>query len=53
MALSLALERLRRGQPEDLAARLRAIGEHCASLPDPDARNPDGMLGYDDIGMWR
>jgi hypothetical protein len=26
-------ERLRRGQPIGLAERLRAIGDHCASLP--------------------
>jgi hypothetical protein len=34
-AIRVALaERLRRTQPDDLAARLREIGEHCAHLPD-------------------
>lgn len=36
-ALSERLERerlRRRGQSADLAARVRAIGRHCASLPD-------------------
>jgi antitoxin VapB len=54
-ALSERLERelLRRGQPADLAARLREIGEHCASLPDYDIRSPDEIVGYDETGMWR
>jgi antitoxin VapB len=53
-ALSERLERekLRRGQPSDLAARLREIGEHCASLPDYDTRDADEIVGYDDTGMW-
>jgi antitoxin VapB len=53
-ALSERLERekLRRGQPTDLAARLREIGEHCAALPDYDTRTPDEIVGYDETGMW-
>jgi antitoxin VapB len=49
----LERERLRRGQAADLAARLREIGEHCASLPDYDIRRPDEIVGYDETGMWR
>lgn len=48
----LERERPRRGQPSDLSARLREIGEHCASLPDVDARTPDEIVGYDETGMW-
>jgi antitoxin VapB len=48
----LEREKLRRGQPGDLAARLREIGEHCASLPDYDTRGPDEIVGYDETGMW-
>jgi antitoxin VapB len=53
-ALSERLERekLRRGQPAVLAARLREIGEHCAALPDYDTRTPDEIVGYDETGMW-
>lgn len=53
LAERLERERLRRGQPHDLAARLREIGMHCASLPDLDARSPDEIIGYDETGMWR
>ena len=48
----LERERLRRGLPSNLAERLRQIGEHCASLPDFDARTPDEIVGYDETGMW-
>jgi antitoxin VapB len=48
----LERERLRRGQPADLAARLREIGQHCANLPDYDTRAPDEIVGYDETGMW-
>jgi antitoxin VapB len=53
-ALAERLERewLRRGQPGNLADRLREIGEHCASLPDFDSRAPDEIVGYDETGMW-
>jgi antitoxin VapB len=53
LAERLERERLRRGQPSDLAARLRKIGEHCAALPDFDTRSPDEIVGYDENGMWR
>jgi antitoxin VapB len=49
----LERERLRRGQPADLAARLREIGKHCASLPDYDTRSADEIVGYDETGLWR
>jgi antitoxin VapB len=48
----LERERLRRAQPTDLAARFRAIGEHCAALPDLDTRSPDDIVGYDEHGLW-
>jgi antitoxin VapB len=48
----LERERLRRGQPSNLAERLREIGEHCASLPDFDTSTPDEIIGYDESGMW-
>jgi antitoxin VapB len=41
-----------RGQPGNLAERLREIGEHSASLPDFDTRAPDEVVGYDETGMW-
>ena len=53
LAERLERERLRRGEVADLAARLREIGEHCASLPVFDARSPDEIVGYDETGMWR
>jgi antitoxin VapB len=52
LAERLERERLRRGEPGDLAARLREIGEHCAALPDLDTRTPDEIVGYDATGMW-
>lgn len=48
----LERERLRRGAPADLGARLLAIGAHCAGLPDLDSRTPDEIVGYDETGMW-
>jgi len=52
LAERLERERLRRGQPADLAERLRQIGEHCAGLPDLDPRGPDEIVGYDETGGW-
>ena len=52
LAERLERERLRRGEPTDLAKRLREIGEHCASLPVYDPRSPDEIIGYDENGMW-
>jgi antitoxin VapB len=49
----LERERLKRGQPGDTPARIRAIGERCANLPDRDKRSPDEILGYDQTGLWR
>jgi antitoxin VapB len=49
----LERERLHRGRPADLAAGLREIGEHCASLPDYDTRSADEIVGYDETGQWR
>ena len=48
----LQRERLRHGQPANLAERFRELGEQCASLPDLDRRTPDAIIGYDDTGMW-
>ena len=53
LAERLERERLRRAQPADLAARLREIGEHCASLPDLDPRSPEDIVNYDETGLWR
>jgi antitoxin VapB len=52
LAERLQRERLRRGKIPDLVARIREIGEHCASLPDFDTRSPDEIIGYDENGMW-
>jgi antitoxin VapB len=52
LAERLERERLKRGEPTDLVARLREIGEHCASLPVLDPRSPDEIVGYDETGMW-
>jgi len=53
LAEKLERERLRRGERADLLARIRKIGEHCASLPVYDDRSPDEIVGYDETGMWR
>jgi antitoxin VapB len=45
LAERLERERLRRGRPTDLAAHLRAIGAHCAALPDLDARSAEEIVG--------
>jgi len=52
LAERLERERLRRGQPGDLAAWLEALGKECAALPDYDTRSPDEIVGYDETGMW-
>jgi len=52
LAERLERERLRRGETLDLVARLREIGEHCASLSVLDPRSPDEIVGYDKTGMW-
>jgi antitoxin VapB len=48
----LERERLRRGQPIDLAEQLEALGKGCAALPDYDTRSPQEIAGYDENGMW-
>ena len=53
LAERLERERLRRGQSAGLVARLRAIGETCAALPDIDPRPPEQIIGYDDQGLWQ
>ena len=52
LAERLERERLKRGEPADLVARLREIAEHLASLPVLDPRSPDEIIGYDENGMW-
>jgi antitoxin VapB len=55
MALAERLQRelMRRGQSDDLADQLMAVGHACAALPDLDTRTPDQIVGYDENGMWR
>jgi antitoxin VapB len=53
LAERLERERLKRGEPADLVARLREIGEHLAKQPVFDPRSPDEIVGYDETGMWR
>src|SRR5579862_2211890 len=53
LAERLERERLKRGEPVDLVARLREIGEHLASQPVLDPRSPEEIVGYDETGMWR
>lgn len=52
LAERLERERLRRGQPGDLAARLHDLARECAALPDYDTRTPEEIVGYDETGMW-
>ena len=51
-ALREKLER-RRDQNARLADRLMDIGAACARLPVLDARTPDEIIGYDDLGVPR
>jgi antitoxin VapB len=48
----LERERLRRGEPADLVARMREIADRYAQLPVLDPRSPDEIVGYDENGMW-
>jgi antitoxin VapB len=52
LAERLEREKLRRGEPADLAARLMEIGDHFSKLPVLDPRTPDEIVGYDETGMW-
>ena len=52
VALRDRLERLRRDRSgRSLAQELEEIAEHCSSLPILDSRDPDEILGYDEIGV--
>jgi antitoxin VapB len=48
----LAREEGRRNTPS-VRDELLAIGRRCAALPDLDARHPDEILGYDELGLPR
>jgi antitoxin VapB len=48
----LERERLRRGEPSDLVARIREITDRYAKLPVLDSRSSDEIVGYDENGMW-
>lgn len=52
LAERLERERLRRGEPADLVARMREIADRYAQLPVLDPRSPDEIVGYDENGMW-
>ncbi|GBQ21433.1 hypothetical protein AA12717_0881 [Gluconacetobacter sacchari DSM 12717] len=41
----------RRGRQFDVAARLMAIGQRFAAIPDRPETDPDVILGYDDNGL--
>lgn len=38
---------------EELIERMRALSDHCSSLPVLDARTPDEIIGYDEFGTPR
>ena len=38
---------------DELIARMRALSDHCASLPVLDPRPPDEIIGYDEFGIPR
>lgn len=53
-ALEDRLEQVRgRKEGPDLVARLRAISERCAALPEIDSRPENEILGYDEHGLFR
>lgn len=53
-ALEERLERVRgRKEGPDLVARLQAISERCAALPELDSRPEDEILAYDEYGVFR
>lgn len=47
----LAREKLRRENKAALLADIRAIADHCASLPVLDTRPEDEILGYGENGI--
>ena len=52
LAERMERERLRRGRPGNLAAKLDEIAREFAKLPVLDPRTPDEIIGYDETGMW-
>jgi hypothetical protein len=38
---------------DDTVAEILKISKRCSLLPDKDARLPDQILGYDEIGVPR
>lgn len=50
-------ERLKREQGrrkgEDLVAELMEISRRCAALPVLDSRQPEEIIGYDELGLPR
>jgi antitoxin VapB len=53
-AVEERLQRVRRDRGRGgLKEELLAIGEHCAALPEFDARASDEILGYDEHGLPR
>ncbi|MGB8259245.1 MAG: type II toxin-antitoxin system VapB family antitoxin [Terracidiphilus sp.] len=47
----LEREERKRRDKEQLIAEVRAIADHCASLPVLDDRSEDEILGYDKHGI--
>ncbi|MGB6744980.1 MAG: type II toxin-antitoxin system VapB family antitoxin [Terracidiphilus sp.] len=47
----LVRERRRKENRDLLLADIRAIADHCASLPVLDTRTEDEILGYDENGI--
>jgi len=52
LAERLERERLKRGAPLNVAARLEEVARYCSSLPDLDTRTPEEIIGYDEQGLW-
>jgi antitoxin VapB len=53
-ALEERLERLQgRRTAGDMVAEILKISKRCSKLPDKDARKPEEILGYNDIGVPR
>ena len=52
LAERLERERLKRGSPLNVAARLEDIARYCGGLPDLDTRTPEEIIGYDENGLW-
>jgi antitoxin VapB len=53
-ALEERLERMRgRRTAADTTVEILKIAGRCSQLPDKDARTPEEILGYDDVGVPR